>query len=53
MIPGRHQQQRRGVRAHAVKAEQAGRAGGDERDDEVIEPVQLAAGELHAPAELP
>src|SRR5580704_19269704 len=52
VIPGRDQQQGRSVRADAVKAEQAGGAGGDERDDEVIEPVQLAVEELDAPAEL-
>ena len=53
VIPGRDQQQGRSVRADAVKAEQAGGAGGDERDDEVIEPVELAVEELHAPAQLP
>jgi hypothetical protein len=52
VIPGRDQQQGRSVRADAVKPEQAGGAGGDERDDEVIEPVELAVEELHAPAEL-
>ena len=53
VIPGRDQQQGRGIGADAVEAEQAGGAGGHERDDEVIEPLELAVEELHAPAELP
>ena len=52
MIPGRDQQQGRGIGADAVEADRLG-AGGDERDDEVIEPFELAVEELHAPAELP
>jgi hypothetical protein len=53
VVPGRDQQQRCGVRADAVQGEQAGRAGGDGRDDEIIQPVELGVEELHAPAQLP
>jgi hypothetical protein len=38
------QQQGRGVRADAVKAEEAGGAGGDQRDDQVIQPLVWASG---------
>jgi len=53
VIAGRHQQQRRGVRADAVQGEQPRRASGHERDDEVVQPLELAVQELHAPAQLP
>jgi hypothetical protein len=46
------EQQRRGAGADAVKAEQVRRAGGDQRDDELVEPPGLVVEELHAPAEL-
>ena len=52
VVPGRDEQQRRGVRADAVKAEQAGGPGRHERDYELIQAVELAAGELRAAAEL-
>src|SRR3984885_11432890 len=51
-VPGRDEQQRGGIRADAVEAEQAGRAYGDQRDDEVIQAADLSIEELHAPAEL-
>jgi hypothetical protein len=53
LISGRDEQQGCGVRTDAAEAEQARGAGGDERDDEVIEPVELAVGELDATAEFP
>jgi len=43
VVPGRDQQQRRGVQADAVQGDQAGR-GGDERDDELVQPLELAVG---------
>ena len=49
-VPGGDQQQGGGVRADAVEAEQARREGGDERDDEVIQPPDLGIEELHSPA---
>jgi len=52
VIPGRDQQQGGSAGAGTVAAEQAGGTGGDQRDDEVIEPLKLRAGELGAPAEL-
>jgi hypothetical protein len=53
MIPGGDEQQGGGVGADAAEAEQARRADGDERDDQVVQPPGLCAGELHAPAALP
>src|SRR5258708_4379225 len=50
---GGDEQQRRGVGADAVEGEQARGAGGHEGDDELVEAVELAAGEFGAPAELP
>ena len=44
MVPGRDEQQRRGVGADPVEGEQAGSAGGDQRDDELVEALELAAG---------
>jgi hypothetical protein len=52
VVPG-DEQQRGGVRADAVEAEQAGCAGGDQRDDKVIQPLNLRVEELHAPAQFP
>src|SRR5690242_21852516 len=52
MVPGRDEQQRRGIRADPVEGEQPGGAGGDQRDDELVETLELAAGELRAPAQL-
>ena len=50
VVPGGDQQQRGGIRADAVEGEQARGAGGDERDDELVEPVDLPVEELRAPA---
>ena len=44
VVSGGDEQQGGGVRADPVEAEQAGRAGGDQRDDEVIQPADLGAG---------
>jgi len=46
------EQQGGGVGAGPVEAEQLRRADGDQRGDQVIQPLDLRAGELHAPAEL-
>lgn len=40
-----------GVGADSVEAEEAGRADGDERDDRLVQPVDLGVEELHAAAE--
>ncbi len=53
MVPGGDQEQRGGVRANAVPGEQAGCAGGHERDDELVEAFELAVEELGAPSQLP
>ena len=50
MVPGGDQQQRGGVRADAVQGEQARRAGSDQRDDQLIQAVQLGVQELGAAA---
>ena len=49
-VPGRDQQQGGSVRADAVKAEQAGRPGGDQRHDQLVQAGDLVIEELHAPA---
>ena len=48
VIPGGDQQQRGGIRADAVQGEQARRAGGDQRADQLAQAVQLGVQELHA-----
>ena len=50
--PGGDQQQRGGIGAGAVQAEQARRAGGDQRADQLIEAAQLGVQELDAPAQI-
>src|SRR5712691_7693556 len=52
MVPAGDEQQRRGAGADAVQGEQAGSAGGDERDDQLVQALELAAGELGAPSQL-
>ena len=52
MIAGGDQQERGGVRADAVQGQQARRAFGDQRADQLIEAVQLAIEELGTAAEL-
>jgi hypothetical protein len=52
VVPGGDEQHRGGVRADAEGAEQAGGAGGDQRDDQLVEAAELGAGELGAAAEL-
>jgi hypothetical protein len=52
VVPGGDEQQRRGVRADAVKGKQARGVAGHEGDDELVEAAELAAGKLGAPAEL-
>ena len=52
VVPGGDQEQGGGVGADAVQGEQAGGAGGDERDDELVEALELAVEELGAPAQL-
>jgi len=44
VVPGRDEQQRRGVGPDPVEGEQAGGAGSDQRDDELAEALELAAG---------
>ena len=44
MVPGGDQQQRGGIRADAEQAEQARRAGGDQRADQLIQAADLGAG---------
>ena len=44
MIPRGDQEQGGGVRADAVQGQQVGGAGGDERDDELIEVPDLGVG---------
>ncbi len=50
VVPGGDQQQGGGIGADAVQAEQARRAGGDQRDDELIEAPELGVQELDTPA---
>ena len=45
MVAGGDQQHGGGVRADAVEGEQAGGAGGHQRDDEPIQALELAAGD--------
>jgi hypothetical protein len=52
MIPGGDQQQRGGVRADAVQARQARRAGSDQRDDQLIQALQPGVQEPGAAAQL-
>ena len=52
VIPGRDEQQRRGVGADPVEGEQPGGMGGHERDDELVEALKLAVQELRAPPQL-
>ena len=53
MIPGRDEQQRRSARAEPVNGEQARGMGGDQRDDELVQALELAVQELRAPPQLP
>ena len=50
MISGGDQEQGGGVGADAVEGEQAGSAGGDERDDQLIEALELAVEEFGPPS---
>jgi len=52
VVSGGDQEHGRGAGADAVEAEQAGSRGGDERDDEVVQPLDLAVEEARAPAQL-
>jgi hypothetical protein len=53
MVARGDQQQGGGVRADAVEGEQAGRADGDQRDDELVQAADLVVEELHAAPQLP
>ena len=53
MIPGGDQQQRGGLRSHAIQGHQAWSARGDEGHDEVIQALDLAVQELRAPSQFP
>jgi hypothetical protein len=44
VVPGGDEQHRGGVRSDAVEAEQGRRAGGDERDDQVVQALDWAPG---------
>ncbi len=48
VVSGRDEQQRRGAGADSVEGEQAGGAGGDQRDDELVQAGELAVQELGA-----
>jgi hypothetical protein len=52
VVPGRDQEQGGGVRADAVQGEQGRGAGGHQRDDELVEALELAGWELGAPPQL-
>ena len=52
MVSRRDEQQRRGAGADPVQGEQAWGAGGDQRDDEVVEALELAVQEHRAPSQL-
>jgi hypothetical protein len=43
---------RRVFECRAAQGEQAGSAGGDERDDQLVQALELAVGELRAPSQL-
>ena len=49
VIPGRDEQQRRSARAEPVHGEQARGAGSHQRDDELVQALELAVQELGAP----
>jgi hypothetical protein len=53
VIPGRDEQQRRRARAEPVHGEQARGAGSHQRDDELVQAAELAAGEPRAPPQFP
>jgi len=46
VIPGRDEQQRHGARAGPVDGEQPRGTGGHQRDDELVQPLELAVQEL-------
>ena len=52
VVPGGDQELGGGVVADAVEGQQAGGAGGHQRDDQRIEAVQLAVEERHPPSQL-
>ena len=52
VVPGGDEQGSGGVRADAVEAEQAGSADGDQRDDQLVQALELRVQELSAAAEL-
>ena len=52
VVPGGDQEQGGGVGADPVQGEQAGGTSGDERADELIQALELGAGEFRAPARL-
>ena len=52
MIPGGDEQQRRGVGPDPVQGQEPGGADGDQRDDELVETLELAVQEHRAPSEL-
>jgi hypothetical protein len=49
VVTGGDEQQGGSIRADAVKAEQARCAGGDQRDDQLVQAGGLVLEELHAP----
>ena len=53
VVPGRDQEQGSGVGADTMQGEQAGGTSGDERDDELIQALELGVEELRAPSQLP
>jgi hypothetical protein len=53
MITRRDEQQRGSVRADAIQAQRAWRPAGDERDDQLVQALELAGQELGSPPEVP
>jgi hypothetical protein len=53
VVPGGDEQQRGGVGTDPVQGQKARGAGGDQGDDELVQALELATGELGAPSQLP
>ena len=51
MVSRRDEQQRRGAGPDPVQGQEPGGAGGDERDDELVEALELAVQEHRAPSQ--
>jgi hypothetical protein len=51
VVAGRDEQQRRGVRAEPVEGQEPGGTGGHERDDQLVQALELGIEELRAPSQ--